>query len=187
MKRIIFLGTLTAMALTGAAGAMAHPRGGDRMGPEARFEQMDTNGDGKVTQDEIRARAADRFAKADADGDGFLSADEMVAGMKAREEERAKAREAAKAERMDKMASRMIARLDADDDGKVSAAELEAGPDRTTRMFERLDKDKDGAISAEEMADAGKKGERRMKRDDHRGGEHRHEHKRQHQHGDNEG
>ena len=130
------------------------PRG--HRGQMFNFDDVDANGDGKVTQDEIAAHGAARFAAADTDCDGSLSVDEMVANMDRKREER-----------MRKGAERMIERRDANDDGQLTADEMT--PRNGDRMFARLDADKDGAISKEEMEDARKshKGQRKGERGEH--------------------
>jgi len=45
----------------------------------AMFDRLDTNKDGFVTQDEIKAMADARFKRADKNGDGVLDADEQAA------------------------------------------------------------------------------------------------------------
>jgi Ca2+-binding EF-hand superfamily protein len=42
------------------------------------MKSLDANGDGKLSQDELPARIADRFALADADGDGSVSKEELT-------------------------------------------------------------------------------------------------------------
>jgi hypothetical protein len=78
-------------------------------GQEARFRQLDTNNDGKLTQEELTAhtrndRQAERqealFRRLDRDRDGFVSKAEFMA-----------------------QADRNFMRCDADRDGKINAAE----------------------------------------------------------------
>jgi len=52
--------------------------GGGRIDPEQVMKSLDANGDGKLSQDELPARIADRFALADADGDGSVSKEELT-------------------------------------------------------------------------------------------------------------
>jgi len=56
----------------------------------ARMAQMDKNGDGKFSRDELAGhqRALDHFAEIDANKDGFLTRDEMMAYHKAHRGER---------------------------------------------------------------------------------------------------
>lgn len=129
------------------------------------FEELDLNGDGGVTSEEIaqamQAQAEARFAEADTDGDGALSAEELVAR--------------ADSDRQERMANRIadrIERADTNGDGLLQADELQAGrgegrsPDR---MFNRFDADGDGSLSAEEFAEARDRMERRGQHNGRRG------------------
>ncbi|WP_375690190.1 EF-hand domain-containing protein [Pseudooceanicola sp. LIPI14-2-Ac024] len=134
-----------AMILAVAAGAVSAQEQQENRGPRPDFATIDTDGDGQVSPEEMRAHAAARFAGADADNDGVITADEMIAHMEAREEQR-------KAERRQRMVERMLERADDDGDGALSIDEL-LPPERTQdRMFKRLDADGDGVISEEEFA-----------------------------------
>ncbi len=117
--------------------------------PEEMFAAADADGDGKITEDEMKAAAEKRFADADTNGDGMLSADEMVARAEAQ-------REARRVERMTERSQAMIDRLDYDGDGMLSLeeAQRQAPADMFDRMLERLDTDGDGALSQEEIAAA---------------------------------
>ncbi|GIT90677.1 hypothetical protein JANAI62_11320 [Jannaschia pagri] len=130
-----------------------------RGGPESArptFEQIDANGDGAVTPDEVRihmrTRGAERFAQIDTDGNGALSRAELAA-------------------RAESRADRMLARLDTNTDGEISREELEAhrkdrggrrggrgGPDR---LFERADADNNGSLSKAEWDAMPTRGARR--------------------------
>lgn len=109
------------------------PRGGKM------FDKLDTNGDGKITQEEMAAAREARFAKVDADGDGFVTQEEMTAHMMARHEERMK---------------KMFERQDADGDGKLAAGEFGG---HGAKMFEMMDADGDGAVTKEEAKAAREK------------------------------
>ena len=152
MKKTLTALTIVALTSTLAASAALADRGmgkggmrgeGPGMMQEFDFAAVDANKDGKITPEEIEAwRAADVKA-ADTDGDGFLSADELTAMHVKRATDRAGA-----------MATEMMSRLDADNDGKLSAAEMAVRP-APAGLFDRLDSDNDGALSQEEL-DAGK-------------------------------
>lgn len=131
------------VAMVASAG-FAVAQGKHGYGTRPAFEKVDTNGDGKITQDEMQARAAARFGEADSDGDGAISRDEMLSRVSARAEQRV---------------DRMMRRMDADGDGKVSQAEMQQMRDnRMGRMIERMDTDGDGALSKEEFAQGHRKG-----------------------------
>jgi hypothetical protein len=106
------------------------------------WSQIDTNGDGSVSRDEIQAAGKARFDRADADHDGQLSADEIAAEAKRIEEERQDARRRA-------MAARMIDRKDDNGDGKLSADELRL-PRLGEHLLDRADADHDGTVSKSE-------------------------------------
>lgn len=77
-----------------------------------RLRQLDTNGDGAVTRDEFMKPRQDRFAALDKNGDGSLDASELTAQIQHKAGQRSRM---------------MMARLDADGDGKVTKEEFEAG------------------------------------------------------------
>lgn len=130
MKRTTFIMTVAAAAIgMTTLSAMARERGPD-------FATMDIDGDGEVTLSEMQAQGAARFEAADTDGDGFLTQAEL---------------EAAARERAGDRAARMLERMDANDDGKLSVDEIKAPRRDPARMFERLDADNSGGISAEEF------------------------------------
>ena len=165
---------MAAAAVTATSALAAGPDfGRHARGPAAAvmsFEELDADGNGEISREEITNRAEARFAAADTNGDGLLSQDEMVAAAQARVEGRV---------------TRMIAHLDKDGDGAVSLEELptrgkRGGPDRDAMLFGAIDSDGDGVVSEEEyaaMQDFMKKyrfmktgermGEMRHGRDDH--------------------
>lgn len=106
----------------------------------------DTDGDGRITQEEIEARKDARFAAADADGNGGLSAEEMVA---LQESIRLEVQAARAAER--------LAQFDDNADGLLQAEEIDARTPQLAPIFDRLDADNDGGITQEEL-DAGQAG-----------------------------
>lgn len=127
------------MPMDGSMGAMM---GGMMGGVGFDFAALDSDGDGKLTEAEIRAHRQAAIAGFDADGDGLISAAELSAQMMQRMQARAEA-----------MAAARVARSDSDGDGKLSAAEL-LSPPIAGRMLARIDGDGDGAITEAEIAAA---------------------------------
>ena len=88
--------TLIASAMIGAlslglfAAAPAIAKGG---GHGARmFERHDTDGDGKISQEEFRAAHEERFKKMDLDGDGYITKEEARQAWEKMRAERGKGR-----------------------------------------------------------------------------------------------
>ncbi|MDK3019540.1 CREC-EF hand family protein [Pseudodonghicola flavimaris] len=144
------------VALAGGA-ALAQqqgPMGGRHMGQDMRppmsFEQLDSNGDGQITKDEMQARAKARFDALDTDGNGTLSQEELGAPARKFADERT---------------ARRFQMLDENGDGAISAEEMK-GPrrddDMMNRMFMRSDADKSGGISQEEFDAARERMQARM-------------------------
>lgn len=137
------------------------------------FGEIDADGDGAVTTEELRAYRAARIAGLDADADGFLTADEIVAHELAEAEARIRERVA-----------RRMEMQDLDGDGRLGAAELSGSGrgmsdgEMAGRMFRRADADGDGRVTPAEIQQMmsamherrGERGERGMDHD-RRGGE----------------
>ena len=99
-------------------------------GPEATFQRLDDDGDGKLSPDELNMLARARFDQLDRDDDGVLSFDEF------REMESQRDPEAT------------FRRLDADDDGRIARDEL---PEWLRARFESVDTNDDGFVDEGEM------------------------------------
>ena len=161
---VLALAGVTAAALSTAALAEKGMGGPDGALMLQKFDQIDADKDGKVTEAEIAAFRAARFAAADTDKNGSLSAEELSAMQM--DEMQA---------RMVDRATKMIGRLDTNGDGQLSADELAAMGQRKS-PFQMADADGDGAISKEEaqsalqrMADRGGKHGKHGKNDDRKG------------------
>ncbi len=72
MKKTVFA---LCIVLIATAFQPAYAKGEHRNPPS--FEEMDTNGDGLLSKDEVRGPLLDDFDKIDRDGDGFLSESEI--------------------------------------------------------------------------------------------------------------
>lgn len=146
------------MALAGVANA--HGRGGPGMqgafgaggGMQMTFAALDADGDGQITEEDLRALAEARFNEIDLDGSGTLGADELAASMHSQMTERMGDRAPRRGDSvtmMTTMAERMVAARDTDGDGMLSMAELEPA-NGFGRMIDRFDTDDDNAISQAE-------------------------------------
>ena len=151
---------ITAIAILGVGAAYA-------AGP---MKNADTNSDGFVSMDEMKAahsaRIEEHFARADSNGDGLLS-----------EQERAAAREAKRAHKKDQRQNRrhtradpeqMVERLDTDGSGSVSLEEFQGrrfAP--TVERFTAADSNGNGELDAAELGEmmAAHRAERAARKD----------------------
>jgi Ca2+-binding EF-hand superfamily protein len=104
------------------------------------LQRFDTNADGVISAEEIKAAKAGQFKAMDSNGDGKISADELVAWQQARR------------------AEFMLRRMDRTHDGVVDAADFQiAGSRQATMMLARYDTNGDGQLSGDELAAANRK------------------------------
>ncbi len=108
---VIGLGAIGATVIPAMAKHHGEHHGKNYGDKRAKLAEMDTNGDGAVSLDELTAYTATevktKFAKIDANGDGAISLDESTAAATAKIEKK-------------------FAKMDADGDGKVTKDELKA-------------------------------------------------------------
>jgi hypothetical protein len=130
---------LNRYALAAAVGSFALS-GTVLAGDEARWDRLDADKDGKVTQVEYIAGSKTSFEKLDANADGKVTAAEMDAAYTASKPGVGAAKVPSSADK--------IKTLDTDGDGALSSVEHEAG---SRTMFDTLDANKDGSLSADEI------------------------------------
>lgn len=144
-----------------------HGKGGDQRA-ERMLKRLDTNNDGKVSQQEMLAGATQIFERFDADKNGEVAKAEVDAKREAfrdarkafREvkttdgEAKQAAREALRDARIDRMGARMFERADADKNGTLTKAEMETA---ANAMFKQRDSNGDGFITTDEVGKRHKK------------------------------
>jgi len=133
----------------------AKPEGGpegERPNPEARFAQQDSNGDGFLSLDEIKAsrkdKMAEHFDKLDTNGDGLLSKEELKAGHQKIKERRGDDDKGPRGEGDRPDPKKMFERMDADQSGGLSRNEVKG---RMAKAFDKIDADSSGEITPEEL------------------------------------
>jgi len=122
--------------------------------PGEGLRRADTNNDGKVSFEEIKAQrpnvTQEQFGKMDVNGDGFLSAADRGPAAQGKPAKGSKSSDAgqARAQMIEKMMQ-----ADANDDGGVSFEEIsKAKPGFAKADFDRFDRNKDGVVSKTDLA-----------------------------------
>jgi Ca2+-binding EF-hand superfamily protein len=124
---------------------------------DRRFDQRDTNGDGRLTSDEFtkgvqqQERAKRLFQRYDVNADGALSRDEMRTAVRERVQ-RQRQRQRDESQQGRDAIQRSFQALDANGDGRVTREEAVA---RAERRFEQRDTDGDGVITPKEGRGSG--------------------------------
>jgi Ca2+-binding EF-hand superfamily protein len=125
-----------------------------------KLKAADTDGDGKLSQEEYAAAfpnaPAERFARLDRNSDGFVDRSDRESGEAAVVEKKKKGEAARKIGKVPADTATyitdLVAKHDADMDGKLTKAELEAAkPGFPEKTFAAIDYDKDGALSAADV------------------------------------
>lgn len=127
-----------------------------------RLKDADKNSDGKLEKAEFAAAfpkaPESRFGQLDKDSDGSLSKDELAAALAAQRAAAKKDPGAKKATASEAgpdwsaVRKELIAKHDADKDGKLTFDELSTGkPGFPRKSFDRMDSDADGVLSAADV------------------------------------
>jgi Ca2+-binding EF-hand superfamily protein len=153
MKRLLVLSlslAVAGIALAQTGTGRSEARDGRPREPgSAIFDRQDLNHDGKVTLAEFQQAARERqqkiFERLDRDRDGTVTREEAQA---LREEHRGKFRER-RGERQQRM--QQLRGLDADGDQQLSRAEIGDKLPRLSENFARIDGNNDGKLSRDEL------------------------------------
>ena len=164
MRNTVLTLMLAASAITSAASAQTAPV----LAPATPRPPMrqDANPDGVTTRAEAIAQAGARFAQMDTDRDGRVTAGEMRAYRTAmRDRMVAKGRDVPVPPPGGRKQDGMGRQMDPNRDGSVTREEFEA---RALKRFDRMDANRDGTIDATERANAAemRRVDRRERRDD---------------------
>lgn len=127
---VLGLGSGAAIAQSFGGGV---PGGGGTPG-SMMLQRFDTNGDGKVSEEEFRAGHAKMFETMDANNDGQLTRDELTQAAAARQANRA---------------DRMFSRMDINGDGSISREEFAAAG---VSRFNARDVNGDDQLTSDELA-----------------------------------
>jgi hypothetical protein len=133
--------------LVGAAFAQA-PEADRPRNPAEGLRRADTNKDGKISFDELKAArpeaTQERFNMLDTNKDGFIGAEDRAAGARGKAATPTSDDSEARRKLMDSLVA-----TDANADGKASFEEVSmAKPGFAKADFDRVDRDKDGFITA---------------------------------------
>ncbi|MBN2308673.1 MAG: EF-hand domain-containing protein, partial [Candidatus Hydrogenedentes bacterium] len=142
-RLLLALAIAVALVAWAARPADAAPVPAAPQEPAGRLRQMDNNGDGQVTFEEVLAvhpgATRDRFDRMDRNGDGVLSKADRPDGTPGQ----------GPGSMTDKMA--LLKKADADQNGTVTFEELSAVmPQMTRERFARIDRNGDGVLTKED-------------------------------------
>lgn len=136
-----------ALAAAGTASAQDRPHGGPGpwAGPSIDFAAIDTDGDGTLSREELRAFALARVGAADTSDDGMLERAELVVLVP--DHGGGFFRPFAQP-RGERFADRMLERMEATEAGMVAVEDVVER--HVNALLARLDRNRDGAISQAE-------------------------------------
>jgi Ca2+-binding EF-hand superfamily protein len=117
------------------------------------FKDLDTDGDGALSTDEVgkAGKHAKDILGADTDGDGIVTQDELLSDITNKMNNGMMSLMGAmQPPSADDMANHIIDELDTDGDGQLSTDEISAGGDRAQRIL-KDDADGDGYVTKDEL------------------------------------
>jgi len=163
MKRTPFVAAFfAALAITASAADTNRPPGPPPGPPGPIFKALDTDGDGKLSADEI-AKAADSLKTLDANGDGTITLDEVKPPQPPPQDGQDPSANAPQdydggssgttdtKPKHKPPGPPLFGDLDTDHDGTISAAEITAAP----TVLKKLDKNNDGYVTPDEIRPPG--------------------------------
>ncbi|MEE9426776.1 MAG: calcium-binding protein [Paracoccaceae bacterium] len=147
LKITIVLGITASAMLVGAVAYAKGPGFGPMHMERPSFTELDADGDGNLSIAEMQAQATARFNGIDTNGDGVISAQESATAAEQHAGQRAEMMFArmlewrdsdgdgslSQAEMADTRAEMMFTRLDGDNDGVISAQEYEQAQNHAQR------------------------------------------------------
>ena len=107
--------------------------------PQGQFELMDKNEDGRISSDEFYG-TNETFSQLDVDSSGYVTLPELESW----DRKGARTKYTSKRQRNPQ---KMLDRMDANKDGKLSKEEFRGRPEK----FDKIDTDNDGFLSIEEL------------------------------------
>ncbi len=150
MQRVIPIAIIALCGAITAPAALAQDPAATPGGSpaDAFMQQLDKDGDGKVSLDEAKAPQKEQFTKMDTDGNGTLDATEASASFK--DQVPPEMLEAMKERGMPDPGETFVKNLDTDANGTVDATEFEQP---SAKSFAAMDKDGDGGATKEEASE----------------------------------
>lgn len=146
MKNGLLITALAASILAGTTLVSAYENGNGqgKHGPRMNFDKVDANADGQLTKEELIAHRVARFMRADMNGDGMVSEAELREKLKRKMNEKMERRITKIMDRHDAdgngvlteaemeppYAGRLFQRMDEDGSGSISEAEFDAGMEK---------------------------------------------------------
>lgn len=134
------------LGATAAAVSAQPPQEGAQEPAQAFIDQLDEDGDGKVSLEEALQPQGPRFSEIDADGDGIITADEAAETFQSQVP--TEMLEAMK-ERGMQPGQTFVDNLDTNNDGQVDKGEFEQP---TVEAFQRMDTDGNGFATPDEAS-----------------------------------